>query len=409
MGTDTAPPPRGTPSKTTWTPDRLAGLSARITERIAATRAQPISKIDLFLTEDCTLACDYCFVARKTPSHRMSWDTARRAVEFLVMASGDLTGIALHFMGGEPLLEFPLLARTTQYAARCSQEMGKAVQFAVTTNGTLLTEEIIRFGRAFGFNYLLSLDGDQDTHDRHRRTHGGDGSWRRVVDRALPLLRRHQGWIGTRMTVLPDTARDLCRGVQTLFALGVNQFLIGPDYDADWAPAELRALFAQMIAVARFYADAIAAGAPLRIVEFESPLEDRSRRMRPMWGCDAGVSRVAVSTAGGLYPCARFVRPFAGMPAFCMGTVDTGLARRDEWFRAVADARIARKRCLRCAHAALCAGGCPASNIHRNGSAGKPVLAACVYTAALRRALRIIYSVPAPLHSGTPAVDAHAR
>ncbi len=43
--------------------------------------------MELFLTEACNLRCDYCFVATKKAYKRMSWEVAKRAIDFLMIES----------------------------------------------------------------------------------------------------------------------------------------------------------------------------------------------------------------------------------------------------------------------------------------------------------------------------------
>jgi len=45
--------------------EAIERLRSRVVEGVVCARTPPIVKIELFLTESCTLACDYCFVATK--------------------------------------------------------------------------------------------------------------------------------------------------------------------------------------------------------------------------------------------------------------------------------------------------------------------------------------------------------
>jgi sulfatase maturation enzyme AslB (radical SAM superfamily) len=69
----------------------------------------------------------------------MPWEVARDALD-LFLAHGGRQGL-IEFNGGEPLLAFDLLERSMSYAKACAEAEG--VRFAVTTNGTLLTSEMM--------------------------------------------------------------------------------------------------------------------------------------------------------------------------------------------------------------------------------------------------------------------------
>jgi len=178
---------------------------------------QPITRLELFLTENCTLNCDYCFVASKKKGHRMSWETAKKAVDFLMIQSSNLSEIHITFIGGEPLLEFPLMKRIACYAESCAEQYGKNINYAVTTNGTIMSNEIAEFAQKHCFNYLLSIDGNKETHDLHRKTYDGKGSYEMLTEKNFHLLKSIQGWMGARVTVNPDTVDHLASNIQILF------------------------------------------------------------------------------------------------------------------------------------------------------------------------------------------------
>ncbi len=103
----------------------------------------------------------------------MSREVAQRAVEFLFEHSGPLEELVIVFFGGEPLLNFEIIRFVVDLATEKAKEAGKRVSFALTTNGTVLTDEIVRFLDEKGFGVTVSMDGNQAVHDRYRRLPGG--------------------------------------------------------------------------------------------------------------------------------------------------------------------------------------------------------------------------------------------
>ena len=374
------------------TPDQASNLRLRIVRFALRNRFSAIRRADIFLTEDCNLACDYCFVYGKQRYRRMSWETACKAIDFLIAESRDANEITITFFGGEPLLEFPLMKRAAEYAVQQASEVGKQVHFSVTTNGTVMNEDIILFARQYSFNYLLSIDGDKKSHDRHRKTPAGGGSWDLVMGDNFQLLKSLQGWVGVRITVCPDTVGRLSSGIRTLFEKGVNQFLLGYDLDADWSVPSLRLLALEMRKVANFYFTQKSSGAPIRITEFDETLEQRRDRLRGLWSCDAGRGRVAISTSGELYSCARFVSSYPDAENFKLGSLDSGITNLMVWFKLLSMGTDARPRCVACSYSDVCAGGCPAANLHTLGSISNPPLITCVLTREAYRILSTKYS-----------------
>lgn len=75
----------------------------------------PITSVDLFVTEDCTLKCDYCFVAKKFKGRKMTWEIAKKAIDFLMHASLNEPQVHITLFSGEPLLEFELIKIIMNY------------------------------------------------------------------------------------------------------------------------------------------------------------------------------------------------------------------------------------------------------------------------------------------------------
>ncbi|MCE5313475.1 MAG: radical SAM protein [Armatimonadota bacterium] len=353
-------------------------FACQVARKFADKKLPPIVLIELFVTEDCTLRCDYCFVNDKDKSTRMTWEVAKKAIDFLVTSSGDERELHINFFGGEPLMEFPLIKQVAEYTRDLTAQIGKTVHYAITTNGTIMNEEIAWFGREYEFNFMLSIDGDRYAHDLHRVYAGGRrGSWDAVMDNALPILKNIQKWVGARVTVSPDTARFLSSGVKTLFDRGVNQFLIGSDTDVLWTREEMNIFASEMHKVVDFYIEAKAEGLPIRIAEFEDTPEQRRAKNSQIWSCDAGKSRISVSASGDLYACSKFVRPFPGMESCKLGTLDDGFTDVRMRMQFIDSGRDKHPACSDCDACCTCAGGCPATNLHFTGSIYNPTAFQC--------------------------------
>lgn len=148
--------------------------------------------LGLVLTTACNLACDYCNVSggsygrlRRT----MSAETIESALDWLRSlddeGAGPTTRKKVVFFGGEPLLAFPALVDAATRARRRFPD----VELAVVTNGTLVDDEIAAFFAEHGVEVTLSIDGDADSHDRHRRDHAGRGSHARATAGVETLVR----------------------------------------------------------------------------------------------------------------------------------------------------------------------------------------------------------------------------
>lgn len=162
-----------------------------------------LSKITLQVTQGCNLRCKYCIYSedvnkqqRTHSNRRMNWDIAKASIDFLYKHSVDSDKVNVGFYGGEPLLEISLIEQSVAYAKKIFD--GKEVSFSITSNGTLLDDNIINFLVRENINLLISLDGPKEIHDRSRIFADGSGSF----DTVMQKIKRIK-------TIAPDYAKKL--------------------------------------------------------------------------------------------------------------------------------------------------------------------------------------------------------
>ena len=147
-----------------------------------------ITNIIVDVTKHCNLACDYCFVSNLNQGREyMHPETFLRVLDwFLHDASGEKTDVQLGFFGGERLINKRLLRQMIKTATEKAQRCGKHLKISVNTNGTLLNESILDFFECHNIMLHVSIDGYPETHNRHRQTFNGHGSYNLVA----PALNR---------------------------------------------------------------------------------------------------------------------------------------------------------------------------------------------------------------------------
>ena len=153
-----------------------------------------IQKLTLQVTQSCNLRCDYCFYSDmyETRPHaikKMSFETAKKAIDYVLNHSVDEVNLNIGFYGGEPLLEMDLIDKCILYTREKSG--AKNLSFTITTNGTLLTPEIYEQLAENDFAIMVSLDGPKPVHDSARRYPNGRGSFDNIMENIVNIQDRY--------------------------------------------------------------------------------------------------------------------------------------------------------------------------------------------------------------------------
>lgn len=344
-----------------------------------------VASIELFLTENCNLRCSYCFVKQKR-SKTMSFNTAKKAINFLVFYSGNTDKLHITFFGGEPLLQIDTIAKILKYCEKIEKYTTKKFDFALTTNGTKVTEEIMKV-LSPKMHILLSIDGDKETHDKYRKDQNGSGTFDDIINR-IELIKSYQGWLGTRMTVVPSEIHKLFNNVEYLYSHGINQFLIALSYGAEWDRESMAIYEQELEKIAGLYKSKIENKEPFRITFFEED-ENSLGKLSGSWGCRAGRHSLSIDTHGNIYPCSKFIGlERFNCPEYCLGNINEGIIN----FQAREDLSMKKgdsfENCKNCKEFDSCTGGCPAENFNRNRSIFIPCREQCEITKIHNRVLR---------------------
>lgn len=150
--------------------------------------------LTLQVTQNCNLRCSYCvysglYNTRTHSNKRMSFELAKKGIDYLLDHSQDTEELRIGFYGGEPLLEYELICKCVNYITQHAN--GKKINYYITTNATLLTQTIINFLVQNNFTLTISFDGPKDIHDSQRRfVNTNKGSFDVVISN-LQFIKEH--------------------------------------------------------------------------------------------------------------------------------------------------------------------------------------------------------------------------
>lgn len=187
---------------------QLQLLALRLRSRMAFLQS-PTALHLLVVTLRCEHSCPYCQVSRRSTDraqYDMSLSTGLRALDMALSAPSPF--IKIEFQGGEPLLNFDLIKQLVPIGKEKALARGKIVDFVITTNLALLTDEVLSFCAEHCIQISTSLDGPADLHNRNRPRPGGNSH-----QLAADGIRRVREALGPQMVgaLMTTTAASLDR------------------------------------------------------------------------------------------------------------------------------------------------------------------------------------------------------
>lgn len=335
-------------------------------------RHTEIKALCLHVAHTCNLNCTYCFAAQgKYHGERalMSFETGKRALDFLVENSGKRRNLEVDFFGGEPLMNFEVVKQLVAYARSIEDKCGKHFRFTLTTNGVLLDDEVTEFANRECHNVVLSLDGRKEVHDRLRKTINGKGSYDTIVPKFQKFVkaRGDKGYYvrGTFTHNNTDFTNDIFHMADLGFTeLSMEPVVCAPGEEYALTEEDLPVLFEQYEILAKEMLRREREGRPFTFYHYMLDLTGGPCIYKRISGCGSGTEYLAVTPWGELYPCHQFV----GDPKYSMGNIWDGVtnkALQDEFKLCNA---YARPDCKGCWAKLYCSGGCAANAYHATGS-----------------------------------------
>ena len=271
--------------------------------------------ITFIVTKDCQLVCKYCYLVGKNSKERMSWDVAKKAVDYILENETDeifrYKSVIFDFIGGEPFLEIDLIDRICDYIKlklyTTNHHWFDSYRLSFTTNGINYTTEKVQSFIRKNIQHLsigITIDGTKAKHDLNRIYKGGKGSYDDVV-RNISLWQEQFPNAPTKVTISSADIPFVCESVLHLYSLGIHSVNINCVYEDVWNENDEKCFEEQLMQLA----DAIIDGGYYNDFACSLFSEQIGKPMDPKlnnqnW-CGAG-KMLAVDAAGNFYPCTRF-------------------------------------------------------------------------------------------------------
>lgn len=331
-----------------------------------------LKAICLHVAHDCNLACKYCFAGKGEydgPKGLMSFETGKRALDFLIEQSGTRHNLEVDFFGGEPLLNWEVCKKLVAYGRSREKEYNKKFRFTVTTNGVLLNDEIMDFCNKEMGNVVLSLDGRKETHDRLRITRKNTGSYDLIIDKFKKFAesRNQKDYYmrGTYTHYNTDFSKDVIHMADLGFKeLSIEPVVCAPEEDYALKESDLPVLKEQYEILANEMLRRYRNGSGFTFYHYMIDLDAGPCIVKRVSGCGVGTEYMAVTPDGELYPCHQFV----GDDKFLLGDIWHGVKNKQVLSQFENCNVYSHKECKDCFAKLYCSGGCAANAYHSTGS-----------------------------------------
>lgn len=330
------------------------------------TKNPPVKALCLHMAHDCDLRCRYCFAGTGAFAGErglMSFDVAKKAIDFVIENSQNRKNIEIDFFGGEPMLNFDVVKQTVEYANIEGKKHNKTFRFTLTTNGLLIDDEQIEYVNKTMSNIVLSCDGKEETNDKNRKTIDGKGSYAKIIDKFIKIAKlRNQDNYYIRGTFTRDNL-NFKEDVLHLADLGFKQISVEPVTLQEKSPlaikeVDLPIVFAEYEDLAREIIKREIEGKGFNFFHFMIDLDNGPCALKRISGCGAGCEYLAVTPNGDIFPCHQF----ADEKDYKMGNVldDSFTTEKQDQFKNRDIYTV--NGCDACFSKFYCSGGCAASS-----------------------------------------------
>ena len=278
--------------------------------------------LTLEIVNSCNLDCKYCYLGEKT-NEFMSSEIGIKAIELAVHEAKkqyDKT-FCIYYIGGEPLLAFELIKKLTEYTIELCKKNDLIALFSTTTNGTLITKEVMDYLILYKFELKVSLDGRESVHNKNRIDYYGKGSYSAVFEK-MDMLKAFEEKTGKFVSIVnvvtQNTYAELLDSFKHIYSLGFKRIETAIDNYCAWTEEEKLTIAKELKEIFIFMRDSILPKDPYFFWNpFVNYLTSYIKNVI-YYPCRAGMCSSYITSDGNIFTC-------LGIPEFKIGNVWSGL------------------------------------------------------------------------------------
>lgn len=218
--------------------------------------------VTFIMTEDCNLRCKYCYQVHKNDKGNMTFDIAKRTVDYLLdnqkLFAAD--AVIWDFIGGEPLLEIDLIDKICDYikleSYKRKHKWSKKYRFSIGTNGILYDDPKVRrwlLKNKENCSVAMTIDGTKEKHDMQRVYKDGKGSYEDVL-KGVMLWKNDfgNGNAFTKVTFGHDDIGLLSDSIIHLWNIGLKSIPANIVFEDVWEDGDDEIYYKELVKLADY-------------------------------------------------------------------------------------------------------------------------------------------------------------
>lgn len=335
-----------------------------------------------FLTDNCNFCCKYCYEGMVKEPNYMTEDVLRDSLKYIFDNLDDTEKIKITFLGGEPLLNKNIFCKMFEIIEHNYSYLKNHISYSITTNATLIDDEIINKFKQYNVEVGVSIDGDRVTHNLNRVSKNKEDVYDVITSNIHKMIEKEIN-MNARMTVTPNNVDRLFDNVVYLYNFGFNNIVLGINDFDEWKISELEAMNKELEKISKWYLLQMMKNIELKIDIFDclfsSFLLERKVRF-----CAAGRrNHLCINTKGEFYPCSYVLNS----KDWKLGDIYNGFSRNR--FVEMAKTKInSEKKCEKCKYKYICISArCGFLNYKQSGYLNKAANYECEITKIIHKHL----------------------
>jgi len=334
------------------------------------------SQLLLSVTNACNLNCAYCFTqfGYEDRCSFMPRDVIEKAVRFMDSRS---KWLSLFFFGGEPMLNKEAIIYATAAALGKAEALRAKLKPGITTNLTILEDDMVKLMKEHRFGVMVSLDGDKEIQDAQRDSTTLGSTYDLTIGNLEKLAHGRRTCHVTLRGTLLGTGFDLVKVLNHHESLcergladGISFYPVESDVEGKYDFGEdLSWIDTEIEKAVKWYLRRAVRGKHVSWGRLKRHMATTLYCTIKTYFCNAGFRYLSVGPSGTIFACHR-------QGASAIGHVDYGVdeRRRVPW---VDDRVYAIPECSQCWMRFACGGICRAHSLTKYGNAVTPDRAHC--------------------------------